>query len=286
MITRTLALLLTLIAGRMSAQTVADFEEIGMNPSGFQQDASPSTAFASGDVLLPNFWDPVFQYWEGWAISAVKDNKTPGFQNQYSAIPGEGAFGSEHYAVGYVFGEGVIALTDPSRGKPVQGLWVTNSTYAYFSMRDGDAFAKKFGGPSGMDPDFFRVTFRTRLNGVTGADSVTVLTLESSDVGSFGMNTPAYVCIDRVTTAGSTSALDDPRLGSIAMHPNPTSGALQIRGARAGNRVEILDMQGRQAASTVLSAEGFLDVSYLPSGSYLLRLVQPDGVSEGWLLKR
>ena len=40
---------------------------------------------------------------------------------------------------------------------PITGVLVTNSTYAAISMRDGDQFAKKFGGESGDDPDFFRL---------------------------------------------------------------------------------------------------------------------------------
>lgn len=319
MIFRTLILLALFHAGRVSAQAVADFEEIGMNTSGFQQDASPNTAFASGDVLLPNYWDPTFQYWEGWAISAVTDNKTPGFQNQYSAIPGQGAAGSNHYAVGYVFGEGVIALTGPSAGQPVLGLWVTNSTYAYYSMRDGDAFAKKFGGPSGQDPDFFRVTFRARHAGVAGTDSVNVyladfrpsnsaldtildgwhwvdlsvlgpadsivLTLESSDVGSFGMNTPAYVCIDRVTTAGETSSLAHTHPSSLEMYPNPSRGWVRIPQAVQGENVWIHDMLGRLVYASAVDAAQVLDLTPLPEGTFLVRVSAKDGLRTALLVR-
>ena len=103
------------------------------------------------------------------------------------------------------------------------------STYAALSMRDGDAFAKKFGGPTGNDPDFFRVTVRgfDALGTLTGsvefflADyrftnnaqdyivsqwttlSLTPLgnaakltfALDSTDNGPFGMNTPAYFAL-------------------------------------------------------------------------------------------
>ena len=49
-------------------------------------------------------------------------------------------------------------------GRRFESLMVTNTTYAALSMRDGDSFAKKFGGPSGNDPDYFRLT-------ITGKDS-------------------------------------------------------------------------------------------------------------------
>jgi hypothetical protein len=111
-------------------------------------------------------------------------------------------------------------------------LQVTNTTYVALSMLNGDAFAKKFGGMTGDDPDYFLLTITGRdgQNQVTGtveaylADYRSGLDLEdyilvdwlsvdlsslgaartlsfnlsSSDVGQFGMNTPAYVAIDNL----------------------------------------------------------------------------------------
>jgi hypothetical protein len=109
------------------------------------------------------------------------------------------------------------------------GFYVTNSTYAYLSMRDGDSYAKKFGGENGTDPDYFKLiisgtdifgnlksvefyladfTFEdatedyilknwewidlSSLGVVTGVS----FGFESSDM-SFGyINTPTYFCID------------------------------------------------------------------------------------------
>jgi hypothetical protein len=101
-------------------------------------------------------------------------------------------------------------------------------------MRDGDAFAKKFGGTSGNDPDWFKLIVKGSLGGMQNQDSVEVYLadfrandntqdyilktwqfvdisnlgmydslhfyLSSSDVGSFGMNTPAFFCMDNFTT--------------------------------------------------------------------------------------
>ena len=39
-------------------------------------------------------------------------------------------------------------------------MLVTNTTFAFLSMQNGDEFAKQFGGDDGNDPDFFKVTFR------------------------------------------------------------------------------------------------------------------------------
>jgi hypothetical protein len=42
-------------------------------------------------------------------------------------------------------------------GRQVEGLYITNGTYPYLSMRDGDGFAKKFGGASGDGARLFPV---------------------------------------------------------------------------------------------------------------------------------
>jgi hypothetical protein len=46
-------------------------------------------------------------------------------------------------------------------------------TYAALSMRDGDGFAKQFGGASGDDPDYFLLT-------ITGRDALDAITAASS----------------------------------------------------------------------------------------------------------
>lgn len=166
----------------------------------------------------------------GWSYSNHTDVSTPGFGNQYSAYAGAGQGGSANYAVGFI-GPLEAGFSAPTI---VSGAYFTNTTYAALSMRDGDGFAKKFGGASGDDADFLRLTI-TGYNGasVTGsvdfylADyrfannaqdylvqqwtfvslaSLGVVTrlgfeLASSDNGPFGINTPAYVALDTLTTA-------------------------------------------------------------------------------------
>jgi hypothetical protein len=111
-------------------------------------------------------------------------------------------------------------------------------------MRDGDQFAKKFGGDSGNDEDFFKLEIqgfrgtvatgsvdffladyrfannsqdylvdqwaRVNLSSLGAVDSLK-FALSSSDLGQFGMNTPAYFAMDRI----AFSAVPEP--GSIAL---------------------------------------------------------------------
>lgn len=155
-------------ASGASATTVVGFEDLGLAPESAWNGSDGSGGFHSGPVFFENVYVPSFSYWYGFAASTTTDTTTPGFGNQYSAIPGSGVSGSATYAV--FFDD---AFDDPRVVLPTErvalGFHATNTTYTYLSMRDGDAFAKQFGGPSGDDPDWFTLT-------ISGYDAAGVLT--------------------------------------------------------------------------------------------------------------
>ncbi|MEE4285824.1 MAG: DUF4465 domain-containing protein, partial [Mariniphaga sp.] len=203
-------------------------EDLDLNEESFYNGADGKGFFKSGGFSFKNSYNADWDAWSGFAASSVTDNQTPGWGNQYSAIPGEGALESPAYAVSYVSGYSEIEF-EPT---VVAGFYVTNSTYSYWSMKNGDDFSKKFGGKSGNDPDWFKITITgISENGdttgtldfyladlrfennqgdyildtwkwvdVTSLGEISVLrfSLSSSDLGTWGMNTPAYFCIDQV----------------------------------------------------------------------------------------
>ena len=57
----------------------------------------------------------------------------------------------------YCFAPGEAYIDLPAGMDPAS-VRLTNTTFAALSMRDGDAFAKQFGGVSGDDPDWFLLT--------------------------------------------------------------------------------------------------------------------------------
>ena len=85
-----------------NSQVVASFENFDLERGQYINDASPSLGFQSGNVELPNEYNKDFSFWSGFAISADTNTTTPGFTNQYSAITGTGADGTQTYAVGYI----------------------------------------------------------------------------------------------------------------------------------------------------------------------------------------
>jgi len=185
-------------------------------------------SFNSSGLTFANSYNPKYGSWSGFAYSETTDTTTAGWGNQFSALAGAGAEGSSTYLVGFDSPTVTFARQDLAECS----LWVTNTTYAGLSMRYGDGFAKKFGGASGNDPDWFMMTVTAYDTGVAGSsvsfyladfrfvdnaqdyilDDWAELSLgalgkadqlrfsfSSSDNGEWGMNTPAYAAFDNFT---------------------------------------------------------------------------------------
>jgi hypothetical protein len=64
-------------------------------------------------------------------------------------------------------------------------------------------------------------------------DSITFY-LSSSDVGSFGMNTPAFFCMDNFTTGQGVGINEINSFENLALFPNPANAVLNIRNTTNG----------------------------------------------------
>lgn len=211
---------------------VATFEDLSLETESYWNGADEQGNFVSGTAMFVNNYNPDWFAWDGWAYSNTNDVTTPGYMNQYSAISPvrlDSTIG-KNYGLSYVIGESEIRLAG-NADRLVKGFFVTNSTYAALSMKLGDDFSKKFGGTGGNDPDFFKLTvtghpsdgdpssidfyladYTFEDNGkdyiletwqwvdLSSLGKVTRLTfsLSSSDNGIYGMNTPAFFCMDNL----------------------------------------------------------------------------------------
>jgi hypothetical protein len=260
----------------VSAQSQVSFEEFPLGPSGVYNGSDQAGGFASNGLYFYNAYDPQFSSWNGFAVSNKIDTLTSGFSNQYSCYAGSGFGGSSKFGLAYYFGP---AILKNNTGGPIRitSFQYTNSTYAGLSMKNGDAFSKKFGGPSGNDPDFFRIrvynhfqgqvndsadfyladfrfsdntqdyivkSWRTaNLNFSTSSDSLSFI-LQSSDNGAFGMNTPAYFCIDNIEYQNFVSVKERVNSKSIAF-PNPFKGEFFLSN-QENLAFQIFDVHGRE----------------------------------------
>jgi hypothetical protein len=233
-----------------SGSVIVGFEDLPLAPESFYNGSDGAGGFTSGGAFFNNTFDPGFVAWWGWSYSNVTDNTTPGYANQYSAIPGNGAGGSSNYAVAFAWLPGDATIELPTALFP-ESILVTNTTYAYLSMLHGDDFAKKFGGLTGDDPDYFLLTItgRDAAGGAVGTVEVYLADyrfednasdyrldtwtevdlsalhgatrlsfgLESTDVGQGGMNTPAYFAVDNLRLVPEPTMLVLIAVGAVAL---------------------------------------------------------------------
>lgn len=223
----------------VSVAATVDFEDFGLSPDSFfngdtgvvSPGQSRSEAWESGGASfsntfgIDNTYDPfIYSYWYGFAVSNVVDSTTAGFGNQYAAFPG-GGFLSDTYAV--AFGDtATMTFATPSS---VAGFRIANTTYTFLTLQDGDEYGftaplpgegwfrvtaeGSLGGSPTGSANFYLADLRGPaprgllagwewfdLSGLGPVDSIR-FSFSGSDVGTFGLNTPAYFAMDNVTYA-------------------------------------------------------------------------------------
>lgn len=181
--------------------------------------------FENSVVKCEYFYNEEYQYWGGFAVSKVFDTNAANgkFENQYAVYNASAASGAKfllYYYDSYsepcdmVFKQGVM----------LNSVKLNLSTYTYASITDEDinTFARKF-----VEGDYLKVIFtpldkferpvgegvecyvvdyrggkrfvadnwQTFPLGISVEGSVR-LTIETSDVGDYGANTPLYICLD------------------------------------------------------------------------------------------
>ncbi|NLK47760.1 MAG: DUF4465 domain-containing protein [Bacteroidales bacterium] len=179
----------------------------------------------SGVAKFQNVYTNEWMSWKGFSISSKTDKETVGWGNQYSVYASGGALGSKQFAVAFSEATATIEKNEYGNFK-INSLMLNNSTYAYLGMKNGEyggGGAKKFEAN-----DWFKVIITGSLNrtetakveyyladfrdgktfildkwtkvDVSALGEVDKLTFEfaSSDTGEWGMNTPAYVCVDNI----------------------------------------------------------------------------------------
>ena len=137
-----------------------DFDELeppiqgsgGQFFDGYGPDAVTGSWSSGGSEFNTNLFGPGFSY------SNINNTTTPGFTNQWAAITGVDVSDGGNYALANTFFATAAVCHLPKKWH-AESVFVTNSTFAYLSMENGDAFAKKFGGTDGNDPDFFKINF-------------------------------------------------------------------------------------------------------------------------------
>ncbi len=287
----------------------ANFDDLQLAPDTFWNGSDLSGGFTTGNVFFKNYYDTNYYSWSGFCYSSKTDTTTAGWANQYSTIAGSGYNGSQNFGIYYPsYGQAVYIKLN--NNEHISGFYVTNSTYAYLSMRDGDSYAKKFGGTSGDDPDWFKLKIFGYQNGnlidtvvfyladfrftnnsqdyivkdwtfvdlssINNSDSIT-FALSSTDNGQYGMNTPAYFCIDNLEyTTGIKNNISD---NKVNIYPNPAKDIININNSN-NSVLSIFDITGKQILCKKLNSNNSkINVSNLLSGVYFVKIAKSNVVT-------
>lgn len=269
-----------------SQQVVSDFENFTLPTQTFYQDSTGADWQTSTAIFQYN-WDTMFDYWEnGFSYTNVLDSTTGDYTNLYGNITGKGYNNSTNYVT--MEYNSMIKLKSPYN--TVNGFWLTNSTYAYKTIKNGSGLSKKFGGVTGNDPDWFCLTVYGYRNGSKLQDSVNFYladfrfsnnsqdyiinnwqwvdclsigvvdsiecVLNSTDNNSFGMLTPAYACLDDFTVSQISTGIDEvSTASSIIVYPNPAKQQLHVSSQLLvdGSTISIYNYTGKLLYTTLVS---------------------------------
>jgi len=209
-----------------------DLESLTLGSTSFWNGSDLSGKFTSNGVTFTNNFETTYGSWAGFAYSQKADIATSSYSNQYSVF--DAANGSNKFALYYPpYGPEAYASFAVGSEFTVRSASVCNSTYTALTIKNGDgSFTKKFGGVTGNDKDWFKMTvvgFNAKGDSVKSVDfyladyryddnskdyiiskwttvdlsplgkiNKFTFRFSSSDTGDYGINTPAYVCLDNI----------------------------------------------------------------------------------------
>ena len=274
------------------AQTVS-FETAQLDSTGYWNGADGTGSYTEEGFTFSNYYDDAWGSWSGFAVSNIQDDTTGTWSNQFGVNTAM-AYSGANFAVA------TLGATISSEARVVDGFYITNSTYATQSMLNGDSYAKKFGGVSGDEADWFKLSIIGKLDSAvmdtvdfyladfrfedntedyivnewTWLDlsflgNVTELSFEwsSSDNGDSGMNTPAYFCMDDLSV--NTVGVEELNSEMLSVYPNPVKNHLTVT---KGGELSVLDLSGKQVKNEPVEVGSTISVSDLKSGIYFVKI--------------
>ena len=233
-----LSLALVMAAFAM-AQEPATFEDVPLGSGGIWQPPVGENEMPSGGWLFTN--NTQNGYWGGFTASNRTNLNQTGLDAQYTAVTGCGYDGSTQYAVAYTMGVQTDVYATDGQLHTVTGCYVTNNLWTYQDILQGGYGEQPYGGPTGNDPDWFKVTATGKnASGQTvgaldfyladfrfvnneedyvlntwewfdlsplGNVATISFSLSSSRDSGYNMITPAYFCMDNFNGGGAAPDL-------------------------------------------------------------------------------
>ena len=222
----------------------ATFEDVTLGSNGYWQGEDGDNEMFSGGWIFTNYYSQAYSFWGGFTASNHTDLTQTGMDAQYTAIAAGGYDGSAQYGVAYTMGAQTDVYASDGTAHTITGCYVTNNLWAYQSITEGDYSSTPFGGTTGNDPDWFKLTatgknaagqtvgtldfyladYRFTNNeedyvidtwewfdlSPLGPVYTISFSLSSTKSNAYGMLTPAYFCIDDFNGVGPNMPQDEP----------------------------------------------------------------------------
>ena len=215
-----------------------------LGSNGYWQGEDGENEMFSGGWIFTNYYSQAYSFWGGFTASNHTDLTQTGMDAQYTAITAGGYDGSTQYGVAYTMGAQTDVYASDGAVHTITGCYVTNNLWAYQSITEGDYSSTPFGGTTGNDPDWFKLTatgknaagqtvgtldfyladYRFTNNeedyvidtwewfdlSPLGPVHTISFSLSSTKSNAYGMLTPAYFCIDDFNGVGPNVPQDEP----------------------------------------------------------------------------
>ena len=154
--------ILTLLLAAVAPAAIATFDDLTLPPESYWNGADGSGGFTSGEVLFANHYTADWDFWDGFAYSNRTDSNRGGLARP-STTPSPAAAKEAQPIMGSPSSAGSSPRRSPFPRPRLSGLYVTNTSYAYYACSGTAPSRKKF-GPAGNDADWFKLT-------ITGKDA-------------------------------------------------------------------------------------------------------------------
>lgn len=243
----------TVVSLNASAQEMATFEglleesetcfmgqETEDAVTGAYGDTEYRSKIVSGSYEFINLYNKDYGSFTGFGYSNVTSTSFSDYRDQIHSTVGHGVDNSATF--GLCYGSGTVNILSSTEGEVVCGFYISANAYVKNSILNGDGFAHAF-----ADGDWFKTTITgTKADGSTSSldyyiadyrDGKSLLvddwtwvdltplgkvtkidfSFSSTDNGDYGMNTPAYFCLDNFGgKQGSATAVEDVRVDAAS----------------------------------------------------------------------
>ena len=179
------------------------------------------------------------------------------------------------------------------------GCYVCNNPYAYYAIQKGNPPARKFEqgdwfklvahGLDGQDKETGTVEYYLADYRSANADEWTLndswqwfdlsslgqvasiyFTMESSDTGEWGMNTPSYFCLDKLTVSTEPASVDKTLTAAVRAYYDRANGVVRVESA-GPVEAAVYSLNGTAVLKQLVDGSAALDLRACPSGVYVVR---------------